>query len=348
MKATPWRSLAVILAGTLAAAGCGKDSTGPGGDSGTPPVANFTSSCTDMTCTFTDLSVSSTGHLTAYRWSFGDGGNASAANPSHTYGAAGQFSVTLTVTDAVGDGSVTKSVTISVPPSPGAPTANFSVTCSSLDCTFHDLSTDADGTVVGWAWSFGDGSQSSAKNPPVHHFDATSLTTYTATLTVTDNDGLTSTKSKEFTVSPAATLQCEDAPGTGHWAACDLVIDQDSRVTVTFQSASCTAHGNTFQITAPAAAVATLFTDGCYSPAPGTVFNLDNGGSPVFQAGTHISAQIISGSLKQKWPPAIHVTGSFSAGWTLFFDDGEAEAGGAPPDFNDLVLTVNATPEVSP
>jgi PKD repeat protein len=293
-------------------------------------------------CNFTDLSVDPDGNLATYQWNFGDGGNGSAANPSHTYNGGGQFSVTLTVTDNSGDnGSTSKMVTVTVPGAPGAPTANFSVTCSSLDCTFHDLSSDADGTVVGWAWDFGDGNQSSVKNPPVHHYDATGIAAYTAILTVTDNDGLTSTKSVQFTVSPAATLQCEDAPGTGHWSSCDLVLDADAAVTVTLQSASCTAHGNTFQVTQPVAQ--TLFTDGCYSPATPHSFNLDNGGSAVFPAGTHLSAQIISGSLKQVWPPAIHVSGSYP-NWTLSFDDGEAEAGGAPPDFDDLVLTVTAQP----
>ncbi len=49
-------------------------------------------------------------------------------------------------------------MTLVLPPA-GAPTADFAVTCSSLDCTFEDLSTDADGTVVAWAWEFGDGDE---------------------------------------------------------------------------------------------------------------------------------------------------------------------------------------------
>lgn len=336
MKATPWRSLAVILAGTLAAAGCGKDSNEPGGDSNTPPVANFTTSCTDLSCTFTDLSSDSDGQVSSYSWTFGDGGTASTQNSTHTYGAGGDFSVTLRVTDNGGEQtSFAKTITVS-PHVNGAPTANFSVTCSSLDCTFHDLSSDADGTVVGWAWTFGDGQSSSTQNPAVHHYDTTGLAHYTASLTVTDNDGLTSVKSTEFTVSPAATLQCESAPGVGDFASCDLVLTADAKVTVTLQSASCTAHGNAFQITAPVAE--TLLTDGCYSPASGTSFDL-NGGA-TFAAGTHLKAQVMSGSTKQEIAPALHVEGAYPT-WTLKFDDGED---GTPPepDFNDLVLTVTA------
>jgi len=336
MKATPWRSLAVILAGTVTAAGCGKDSTGPGGDSNTPPVANFTSSCTDLSCTFTDLSSDSDGQVSSYSWTFGDGSTASTQNSTHTYGGGGDFSVTLRVTDNGGDQtSFAKTITVS-PHVNGAPSANFSVVCSSLDCTFHDLSSDADGTVVGWAWNFGDGQNSAAQNPAVHHYDATGLAHYTASLTVTDNDGLTSVKTTEFTVSPAATLQCESAPGVGDFASCDLVLTAAAKVTVTLQSASCTAHGNTFQITAPFAE--TLLTDGCYSPAAGSSWDL-NGGA-TFPAGTHLNAQVISGSNKQEIAPALHVEGSYPT-WTLKFDDGE-DATAPEPDFNDVVLTVTA------
>ncbi|HEY7635783.1 MAG TPA: PKD domain-containing protein [Gemmatimonadales bacterium] len=339
MKATPWRSLAVILAGTLAAAGCGKDSNEPGGDSNTPPVANFTSSCTDLSCTFTDLSSDSDGHVETYSWTFGDGANASTQNSTHTYAAGGDFSVTLRVTDDSGSAtSFAKTITVS-PHVNGAPTANFSVICSSLDCTFADLSSDSDGNIVAWDWDFGDGSaHSSSQNPGVHSYVASGLATYSAKLIVTDNDGLTSTKTTEFTVSPAATLQCEDAAHPGEFVSCKLQLLDNAKVTVTLTSRECTAHGNAFQITAPAAAAQTLLTDGCYAPAVGTSWDL-NGGA-VFAAGTELEAQVISGSTKQQVAPALHVTGSYPT-WTLKFDDGE-DATPPEPDFNDLVLTVTA------
>lgn len=40
--------------------------------------------------------------LTSYRWSFGDGGTSSSANPTHTYGKPGRYTVRLTVIDATG------------------------------------------------------------------------------------------------------------------------------------------------------------------------------------------------------------------------------------------------------
>jgi len=68
-----------------------------------PPVASFTESCTNLACTFTDTSTDD-GTLVSWAWTFGDGGSSSSQNPSHTYAAAGTYTVSLTVTD---NGSLT-------------------------------------------------------------------------------------------------------------------------------------------------------------------------------------------------------------------------------------------------
>ena len=317
-----------------AALGCGKDSSGPNDGGDVAPTADFSSACSGLTCDFTDLSTDD-GQVTQFAWQFGDGNGTNTKNPSHTFTAGGDFNVELTVTDDKNlQGSRTKPVTVSLP-ADGAPTADFSVTCSSLDCSFADLSGDADGTVVSWAWEFGDGATSTEQSP-AHSYAVTERTIFPVKLTVTDNDGHASSKTMEITVSPAATLKCEDAPGTGQFVSCDLVLDQDSHVTVNLQSRSCKAHGNTFEMTAPVPE--TLFTDGCYTPNTGP-FPL-NGGA-VFAAGTHLKAQVISGALNQSLAPALHVSGSFPQ-WTLTFDDGVA--GPDEPDFNDLVITVTADP----
>jgi PKD repeat protein len=283
------------------------------------------------------LSSDSDGQVTAYTWEFGDGDGANTKNPNHTFASGGTFSVKLTVTDDLASqGTRTKTVSVSVPQS-GAPTADFSVSCSSLDCTFQDLSSGADGTVVAWAWEFGDGATSTEQSP-AHHYDATVRTLYAAKLTVTDNNGLTSSKTTEVTVSPPAALQCEDAPGTGHYASCALVLDADATVMVTLESRSCEAHGNTFEITAPI--TETLFTNGCYAPAVGTSFPLQGGA--VFAKGTQLEAQVISGATNQVTAPALHVSGAYPT-WTLAFDDGVGGPG--EPDFNDLIITITATPQ---
>ncbi len=339
MRGTHWNSPRLIAVGfavvSLAMVGCGKDSTGPGAN-GTP-TADFASACTDLSCTFTNLSVDADGTVAGAAWDFGDGLGASSMAASHTFAGAGVFNVKLTVTDNLGaEGTVTKTVSVAAALA-GAPTADFSVTCSSLDCTVTDQSSDLGGTIVGWAWDFGDSQTSTAQAPGVHHYAATTRTLYTIALTVTDNSGLTSTKSAQITVSPPAELQCQDASGTGTYASCDLVLDGNASVSVKLEGRSCDAHGDSFQITAPVAE--TILADGCYTPAVGSEFSL-NGGA-VFAAGTHLKARVISGATNQSSAPSLHVTGSYPT-WTLSFDDG---VGGVhEPDFDDLVLTVTAHP----
>ncbi len=84
MIATPWKYAAMLLLG-LAAAGC-NDSNGPNPNPGnTPPTANFTFECTDLECTFSNLSSDSDGTVTASAWDFGDAASSNNSNPTHTY-----------------------------------------------------------------------------------------------------------------------------------------------------------------------------------------------------------------------------------------------------------------------
>lgn len=84
------------------------------------------------------------------------------------------------------------------PPLNQPPVADFSYTTSELTVTFTDLSYDTDGSVVAWAWNFGDGGTSNAQHP-VHTYAAAG--TYTVTLTVSDNEGATDTASQAVTVA---------------------------------------------------------------------------------------------------------------------------------------------------
>lgn len=70
---------------------------------------------------------------------------------------------------------------------------------------------DPDGTVVGYLWSFGDGTSSTAASPSKSYAVGG---TYTATLTVTDNQGATASSSVAIVVSnpvPAPTITMKGA-----------------------------------------------------------------------------------------------------------------------------------------
>jgi PKD repeat protein len=87
------------------------------------------------------------------------------------------------------------------PPPNAAPTASFSSSCAGLACGFTDGSSDGDGTVTAWSWTFGDGSNSTVRNPSRTYAGSG---TYTVALTVTDDDGGTGSTTKQVTVSSSA------------------------------------------------------------------------------------------------------------------------------------------------
>ncbi|MFO1253090.1 MAG: PKD domain-containing protein [Inhella sp.] len=103
----------------------------PGGDTGTPsnqaPVANFSASCTELSCQFNgSASSDADGSIASYAWSFGDGRTATGAQASNSYAAAGSYNVTLTVTDDRGaTGAKTTTVYPSTTPT-GFPKTNLS------------------------------------------------------------------------------------------------------------------------------------------------------------------------------------------------------------------------------
>jgi PKD repeat protein len=332
------RGSASLLLLALAACGGG----GGGGSSSSaanrPPTANFAFSCADLTCTFTstssDQDVGDT--LVSHSWNFGDATSASTVSPPHTFATAGGYDVSLVVTDQSGlTGSITRRVTVAAAPAPAAPHARFTVSCVSLDCTFTDTTTFDPGSVFqSRSWDFGDSTPVAAGSPATHSYAATTLTTFTARLTVTDTTGKSSTSVQSVAVAPPATsLNCVGGN-------CVLTLTQASAVSAGLVSHSCAAQANRVIITAPVSQV--IFADGCVDPV-GTVVPI-NGGA-VFAANTQLQIAVLSGTVASgglTFQPAIRVTGDFASGWTLTFDDGYGGPG--EPDFNDLVILIKATP----
>jgi PKD repeat protein len=177
------------------------------------PVADFSYTCDGLACTFDGGdSYDPDGSLASFSWDFGDGNQGGSASTSHSYGSAGSYVVTLTVTDNAG---ATDSVETTVSVSGGGadpnepPVANFSRTCDLLSCSFNGTASyDSDGQVVEYRWSFGDGTSNVLGSRPTHTFPSGG--TYLVTLRVTDDDGAATSKSTYVTVQgPPAELQIE-------------------------------------------------------------------------------------------------------------------------------------------
>ncbi|MGB9926845.1 MAG: PKD domain-containing protein [Methanosarcina sp.] len=152
---------------------------------------------TPLTVTFTDKS---TGAPTSWNWNFGDGTNSTEKNPRHVYKKSGQYAITLTLNETGNKTAVTKSGYIAVSNGFEGPIAAFSAVPTAgrapLAVSFTDQST---GSPTSEKWNFGDGTNSTEKNP-VHTYDKAGL--YSVTLTVSNTDGSTSlTKSGFILVS---------------------------------------------------------------------------------------------------------------------------------------------------
>ena len=138
-----------------------------------------------LTVAFTD---ESTGSPDQWAWNFGsysagDNGISTAQNPTHTYDAAGTYTVTLTAKAGVTGDTVSRVGYITITGSGTDPiaagfTADPPLTGTApLTVQFHDTST---GLPVAWIWSFGDGATSSDRNPS-HTYSLPGA--YTVTLT---------------------------------------------------------------------------------------------------------------------------------------------------------------------
>src|SRR5438309_251136 len=175
-----------------------------------PPSAAFTSSCNGLACSFSDQSSDPDGSVTSWQWTFGDGTSGSTAqNPSHTYSAGGSYTVTLSVKDNQNASSSPVSHTVQVTAPNQPPSAAFTSSCTGLGCSFSDQSSDPDGSVTSWQWTFGDGTSGSTAQNPSHTYSAGG--SYTVTLTVKDNQNASS--------SPVSHTVQVNAPNKPHTAA---------------------------------------------------------------------------------------------------------------------------------
>ncbi len=78
-----------------------------------PPRTSCFTSITDLDCSFDASTSTDDNGIASYAWTLGDGAQAAGATPSHSYAAAGDYSVTLTVTDSIGQtDALTQTVTV--------------------------------------------------------------------------------------------------------------------------------------------------------------------------------------------------------------------------------------------
>ncbi|MCP3866782.1 MAG: PKD domain-containing protein [Gammaproteobacteria bacterium] len=151
-----------------------------------------------------------------YVWDFGDGNTADGSAQTHTYNAAGTYTVTLTVRDnALQSHSATTTYTVTANDLPIAdPAGPYSVDENQAQngqwtAVFDGTGSTDDFGIWSYGWDFGDGNSGTGATP-THVYSAPG--TYTVALTVTDNGRQVNTAQTQITVSGNGVPVAEAGP----------------------------------------------------------------------------------------------------------------------------------------
>lgn len=164
------------------------------------PVADFSSFNTQGTAPFTTYLYDTSTNLNAgpytYYWDLGDGNTSTSQNLYYTWNITGTYDVKHCITDSVTTACNNKTAYVTVGTAVVAPVASFyggpQLGAPPLKVFFTDVSTN---TPTSWFWEFGDGTNSTSRNPE-HYFNRSGF--YTVNLTVANTAGSNMTTQKNF------------------------------------------------------------------------------------------------------------------------------------------------------
>jgi gliding motility-associated-like protein len=174
------------------------------------PIANFITdptACLGDEINFTDLSISSNTAIASWEWSLGDGTVMAVQNPSHQYGYAQTFDVTLAVVSAEGcKHDTTIIAAVEVFPNPIADFSASTFTTSELlsEIEFYNNSSGA----ISYFWDFDNAVVSTEENPII---DFEQAKNYEVILNVVSVDGCESEIMKTVHIFSEYTLYAPNA-----------------------------------------------------------------------------------------------------------------------------------------
>lgn len=261
---------------------------------------------------FLDQSV---GIPSTWLWSFGDGKQSTVASPVHQYLVPGTYTVTLTITNAYGSDTETKTAYVTVgTPADQVLTAAFTALATSSETVpftvqFRD---DSTGTPTSWAWSFGDGGTSTEQHAR-HTYTAPGV--YSVTLVVEDAAGTTDgeTKTDHITIGEDPTPPLFPLPACD-FAASPTRVAVGSPVTFTDISDLKGGHLQTAEWSFGDNERGTGATVVHIYRTPGT-YTIDHGVTTEFGSGTNQRSQYIT--VTAAAPTWVQLTASFALGQGL-------------------------------
>lgn len=298
---------------------------------GPSPVAAFsaTTVCTNTPMQFTNNSQNSANWF----WNFGDGATLADTsllqNPAYTYTTAGTYTVVLTAEPA-SNCFDTMQLVVTVAPGPVAAFTAAAV-CDGTLSAFTDQSAISSGSITQWSWDFGvtasGADTSNVQNPGFTYPGAGS---YTVTLTVTSNNGCSTTLTQPVvvnanpTASFTANTVCIGSPttftdmsiaGSGTLSVWGWDYGDGSPFGNTQNPTHTYTNDSTYNVT-----LIVQNTNGCFdtiilqavtAPQPVVLFTADDfAGCPVLCVNFQDQTTIASGSI---------------TGWTWDFGDGSSQ-----------------------
>jgi PKD repeat protein/Flp pilus assembly pilin Flp len=192
------------------------------------PNADFVFSCNVNICGFNaSTSSDGDGSIASYAWDFGDGNSGTGSTSTWNYTTVGNYTVILTITD---DDGATDTFTrvVAINTVNESPVASFTATCAGMICEVNASgSSDSDGSITGFDWSFGDGTTGTGVTTSKTYGTVNS---FVITLTVTDNNGATNSTTRTVTM-------------TGNTPPVASFTDNCTNLTCTFTSTSTDSDG---------------------------------------------------------------------------------------------------------
>jgi len=180
------------------------------------PVVSFsadtTNGCYPVCISFKDLTTISSGTISSWQWTFGDGGTSNKQDTTYCYNKPGVYSVSLTATSnggCVSSQAVSNMITVYDHPHADFTASPQPTTILNPDVNFTDESIDAYG-IIRWFWKFGDPMDgiSTLQNPAYSYKDTG---TFCPTLTVINKYGCTDSIQKCIVIDPLFTLYIPNA-----------------------------------------------------------------------------------------------------------------------------------------
>jgi len=176
---------------------------------GVTPVceAFFNYETTGLVGFFNGNPSSGNSDIVGWQWNFGDSSSIEdGSQNSHTFAEAGTYNVCLTITTANGCiDEYCHPVTVSGTSAPLC-SAHFNFETEGLTAWFNGNPSEANSDIIGWQWSFGDGTGSDIGAQVNHTYSEAG--TYTVCLTITTGNGCVDDICQAVTVMGGITPVC--------------------------------------------------------------------------------------------------------------------------------------------